>query len=125
MSTIASKLDMASEEDFCKDYLLLNPKEAGFSDLLRIFYSCELYKRDFFDAPEADSLRGLRRRWVVFVSVVAQMLLLQLKKPLAGLGSTLELLLNYPSSNGGFGGLLLHFLTGLFEFLFYLCWMFH
>ena len=114
MSTIDSNLGLPSEEDFCKDYLLLNPKEAGFSDLLRIFYSRELQKRDFFDAPEADSLRGLRRRWVVFVSVMAQMLLLQLKKPLADLGSTLELLQNYPSSNGGFIGLLWNFLTGLF-----------
>ncbi|XP_027091176.1 triacylglycerol lipase OBL1-like [Coffea arabica] len=112
MSTIDSNLGLPSEEDFCKDYLLLNPKEAGFSDLLRIFYSRELQKRDFFDAPEADSLRGLRRRWVVFVSVMAQMLLLQLKKPLADLGSTLELLQNYPSSNGGLGGLLRNFLTG-------------
>lgn len=103
---------MACEENFCNDYLLLNPQEAGFCDLLRIFYSCELEKRDFFDTPEANRLRGLRRRWLVFVSVVAQKLLLQLKKPMADMGSTLELWLNYPTSNGGFGLLLLNILTG-------------
>ncbi|KAL3505163.1 hypothetical protein ACH5RR_035004 [Cinchona calisaya] len=103
---------MACEENFCKDYLVLNPHEAAFCDLIRIFYSCELEKRDFFDTPEANRLRGLRRRWLVFVSVVVQKLLILLKKPMSDMGSTLELWLNYPSSNGGFALLVLNILTG-------------
>nr|XP_027093110.1 uncharacterized protein LOC113713555 [Coffea arabica] len=124
---------MASKEDFSKEYLQLNPKEVGFSDILSIFSSRELEKTDFFHSPEvygeansfhapkvyreADSFHapeayGFRRRWIVFVSLVAQIVLLHLKKPLAVLGSTLELCLNYPSSNGGFIGLLWNFLTG-------------
>lgn len=103
---------MACEENFCQDYLVLNPKEAGFWDLLRIFYSSELEKRDFFDTPVADRLGGFSDRWLVFVSVVGQKLLLKWKKPMADMGYMMEQWLNYPTSNGGFGRLILNFLTG-------------
>ncbi|CDP21311.1 unnamed protein product [Coffea canephora] len=103
---------MASKENFCQDYLLLNPKEAGFWDLLRIFYSSELEKRDFFDTPIADRLGGFPDRWLVFVSVVAQKILLKGKKPMANIGYYIEQGLNYPTANGGFGRLILNFLSG-------------
>ncbi|KAL3514485.1 hypothetical protein ACH5RR_027202 [Cinchona calisaya] len=103
---------MACGENFCQDYLVLNPKQAGFKDLLRIFYSSELEKRDFFDTPVADRLGGFSDRWLVFVSIIGQKLFLKWKKPMASVGYYVEQWLNYPSANGGFGRLIKNFFTG-------------
>ncbi|CAI9115783.1 OLC1v1016776C2 [Oldenlandia corymbosa var. corymbosa] len=105
---------MASDEQnlATADYLVLHPREACHLDLLRIFYSSRLEKHDFFDSPVEDRLTGLRGRWVVFVSLAGQKMLLRLKKPLATVGSIMEKWLNYPTSNGGYGRLFWNILTG-------------
>lgn len=98
-------------------YLLLRPEEVGFLDLFHILYSSELQKKDFLDVPLEDAddpllFFTLRRRWLIFVSIVLQKLLILFKEPMAWLGSTLELFLNYSTANGGYSWLLFNFLTG-------------
>ncbi|KAG9129540.1 hypothetical protein Leryth_025089 [Lithospermum erythrorhizon] len=102
-------------KEFSTDYLVLEAENASLFDLFRIFYSSELDKRDFFDAPTGSVealLASFRHRWVVFVSVVAQKLLLLGGAPMKWIGSTIELLLNYPISNGGYFNLLVNLVKG-------------
>ncbi|CAI9115781.1 OLC1v1016774C1 [Oldenlandia corymbosa var. corymbosa] len=103
---------MASGENLFTDYLVLHPSEAGYLDLLRIFYSSDLEKRDFFDTPVEDRLRGLRGRWLIFVSVVMQKVFFRLKNPMAKIGSNVENWMNYPTCNGGYGRLFWNIFTG-------------
>ncbi|KAK4434422.1 Lipase [Sesamum alatum] len=103
---------MAAEVEFCENYLLIKPEEASWFDLLRILCSETLENRDFYRTPVEAEVVRFRRRWIVFISVLLQKLLLLLKKPLAAVGAAVELLLNYPASNGGFLGLLWNLLTG-------------
>ncbi|XP_070048231.1 triacylglycerol lipase OBL1 [Nicotiana tomentosiformis] len=104
---------MANKEEFCKGYFELKPQEASFFDFIRIFYSTELDKRNFFDVSAGvEGIRGFRRRWLIFISVILQRFLFWFKKPMASLGSIVELLQNYPSFNGGFLQLLLNIIQG-------------
>ncbi|CAN4115107.1 unnamed protein product [Withania somnifera] len=104
---------MANKADFCKDYLELKPQEASYFDFIRIFYSSELDKRNFFHVSAGvERIRGFRRRWLIFTSVVMQRLLFWYKTPMANLGSFIELLQNYPSFNGGFRQLFFNILQG-------------
>lgn len=107
----------SSEENISSNnnYFFLRPEDACFFDLFRILCSSELRKTDFCDASSEDAdlvFFTLRRRWLIFVSVVLQKLLILFKEPLAWIGSTIELLLNYSTANGGYSWLLFHFLTG-------------
>ncbi|PHU01205.1 hypothetical protein BC332_30992, partial [Capsicum chinense] len=88
-------------EDICKDYFELKPQEASYFDFIRIFYSNNLDKRIFFNVSTgvATTIRGFRRRWLIFISMVMQRLLFLFKNPMANLGSFVELLQNYPSFN--------------------------
>lgn len=52
------------------------------------------------------------RRWIIFISLLVQKMLLYLRKPMAITGSLVELWLNLLSSNGGFLALLLNLLKG-------------
>lgn len=52
------------------------------------------------------------RRWIIFISLLVQKMLLYLRKPMAITGSVVELWLNLLSSNGGFLALLLNLLKG-------------
>ncbi|KAF3642675.1 putative subtilisin-like protease-like [Capsicum annuum] len=101
-------------EDICKDYFELKPQEASYFDFIRIFYSNNLDKRIFFNVSTgvATTIRGFRRRWLIFISMVMQRLLFLFKNPMANLGSFVELLQNYPSFNGGFLQLFLNILRG-------------
>lgn len=104
---------MGCNKEFCKDYLELKPEEAGCCDLLRIFYSCELEKKNFLDAPEGtDQTRGVGRRWIIFASVSMQRFLISVRKPMNSVGSKIELLLNYPSCNGGLLKLFFNIILG-------------
>ncbi|KAL2242086.1 UNVERIFIED_CONTAM: putative feruloyl esterase A [Sesamum indicum] len=103
---------MADEVQFCQNYLLIKPEQASCFDLLRLLCSKTLENRDFFRTPvEAEAVR-FRRRWIVFISLLVQKVLLWLKRPLAAVGDAVELLLNYPAANGGYLRLLFNLLTG-------------
>ncbi|RVX00050.1 hypothetical protein CK203_024738 [Vitis vinifera] len=102
---------MASEDDLCRDYLLLKPEEASFLDLVRVLCCSEWEKRGFIECTEEKELMR-ERRWIIFISLLVQKMLLYLRKPLAITGSVVELWLNLLSSNGGFLALLLNLLKG-------------
>ncbi|KAJ8539517.1 hypothetical protein K7X08_013769 [Anisodus acutangulus] len=104
---------MANNDEFCKGYFELKPQEASYFDFIRIFYSGELDKRNFFDVSAGvETIRGFRRRWLIFISVVTQRILFWFRKPIDSLGFVVEMLQNYPSFNGGFLQLLLNILQG-------------
>ncbi|PSS31432.1 Lipase [Actinidia chinensis var. chinensis] len=103
---------MACEEDFCKDYLVLKPEHASLFDLIRILCSSSFGERRFVESSGANNLGGLRRRWLIFMSVLVQKVLIYLRKPMAWMGYVLEMWLNLLASNGGLGPLLLNLLKG-------------
>ncbi|EOA12516.1 hypothetical protein CARUB_v10026339mg [Capsella rubella] len=89
-----------------KNYFVLDPREATISDLIRLLFSSDVEDRKFIDSSEErrleDDLSRFRRRWIIFVSIVVQKLMILLKKPLYFLGFFLAYWLNLLSSNGGF-----------------------
>ncbi|XVF64076.1 hypothetical protein PTKIN_Ptkin09bG0137900 [Pterospermum kingtungense] len=104
---------MASDETcFCDDYyFLLNPEEASYFDIVSLLFYSELEKRRFIhNAGHQDG--NFRRRWLIFISVLVQKLLLLGRKPLALMGIVVETWLNLLSCNGGLSMLLLNFITG-------------
>lgn len=101
------------EEDFCKNYLLLKAEEASCFDCIRVLHSNDLEKRGFFNTRVEGEVIGFRHRWIIFISLVLQKAFLFSKKPMAAVGSTMELCLNYPAFNGGYRRLFFNFLTGL------------
>ncbi|EXC32848.1 hypothetical protein L484_009548 [Morus notabilis] len=105
---------MASTDYVSQNHLLLKPKEASLIELIRLLYSPELKKRCFIECSEeeGEQSRDFRRRWIVFVSVVAQKLFLILKEPMAMVGDVLESWLNLLAANGGFLALLRNYFRG-------------
>ncbi|KAG8384371.1 hypothetical protein BUALT_Bualt04G0111200 [Buddleja alternifolia] len=96
---------------FSSNYMLLKPEEAGFVELTKILFSRDIAKRKFVDCPEGIE-EPFGRRWIIFVSVLAQKLLQAVAQPLAAFGSGVEHWLNLLSANGGFFRLLLNSLKG-------------
>lgn len=105
---------MASEcnKSFSCDYMLLNPDEASLHDVVKILFSSDIGKRKFVDCPEG-TRETFGRRWIIFVSILAQKLLQKVSKPLAGFGSAVEEWLNLLSSNGNIFRLVLNSITGI------------
>lgn len=91
--------------------MLLKPEEVTFVDLINILFSTDIEKTKFVDSPEAKE-ESFERRWLIFISVVAQKSLQFFSKPMAFVGSRIEIWLNLLSSNRGFGRLLLNVLRG-------------
>lgn len=88
-----------------KNYFVLDPREATVSDLIHLLFSSDIGNRKFIHSSEErleDDLSRFRRRWIIFVSIVIQKLMILLKKPLYFLGFSLAFWLNLLSSNGGF-----------------------
>ncbi|XP_022768754.1 uncharacterized protein LOC111312602 [Durio zibethinus] len=105
---------MARDENcFCDDYFLLNPKEAGFFDLFRLLCSSQLGNRRFIDFPGQQQHQNFRYRWITFISVLVQKLLMLGTKPMALVGNVIEMWLNLLSSNSGLVGLLRNTVTSL------------
>ncbi|KAL7127482.1 hypothetical protein ABFS83_14G255700 [Erythranthe nasuta] len=100
-------------EAFCENYLLLKPEEASFFDFFRILFSSDLESKKFCNTGgQGGVITGFSHRWIVFLSVLLQKILFLFTKPLAAVGNLVELLLNYPSANGGLFHLLINLLTG-------------
>ncbi|KAI8549929.1 hypothetical protein RHMOL_Rhmol06G0063400 [Rhododendron molle] len=96
--------------DSCDDYLELKPHHASLLDLVRVLFSSHksLSRAKFVETSDANHLKSLELRWIVFISLLVQKLLLYLKKPVARTGYVIEMGLNLLSSNGGFCQLLLN-----------------
>lgn len=94
------------------NYLLLKPEEASLLDLVRFLFSSTLVNRSFIECPQELEFPEFRHRWILFISVVAQMALLASKNSLNRIGYKVEMWLNLLSSNGGFFRLLFNILRG-------------
>lgn len=106
----------SSEELFGLNYLLLKPQEASAVDLGRLLFSSNLNNRGFIECPREIEAREFRQRWLLFISIVAQKVLVASRNSLKNVGDTLELWLNLLSSNGGLIRLLFKFLIGNYPF---------
>lgn len=115
---MASKPNDKCNKGFADSYMLLSPEDAHFFDLLRVLYSRNLGHRKFVDSNAEGSYEGsFRNRWLIFVSLVLQKLLLFIAKPLSFFGSCVEFFINLLVLNGGFIMIVINFLTGYFNFL--------
>ncbi|CAL9238514.1 unnamed protein product [Arabidopsis halleri] len=100
-----------------KNYFVLDPREATVMDLMRLLLYSDLENRKFVDTSVENlenRLCEFRGRWIIFVSIVVQKLLIILRKPLSFLGFALGFWLNLPSSNGGFFKIFLNLVKGRF-----------
>ncbi|CAL4885527.1 unnamed protein product [Urochloa decumbens] len=86
---------------FCSDFMVLRPDKGGFYDMFHLLCSCKVAENAAVDCPSGTEIADWRRRWVVFVSLVAQVLLLWVKKPVALLGRVMEYWMNLLNENGG------------------------
>ncbi|KAK3416231.1 hypothetical protein EUGRSUZ_H01681 [Eucalyptus grandis] len=112
---------MACDKSFCSNYLLLSPEKAGVIDLLRILIYSDVHKREFLDSSE-EGEESFERRWIMFVSILVQKLLLLVAKPLSLIGSVIKFLLNLLSSNRNFGRLLVNCFRGQSAYLVIAIW---
>lgn len=98
-------------KSFCSNYMLLNPEDAAFADVVKILFSDDIAKRRFVDCP-AGTHEPLGRRWIIFISILAQKFLQATAKPLAGFGAKVEYWLNLLNGNGGFFRLIMNSFKG-------------
>jgi hypothetical protein len=87
--------------DFFSDFMVLRPDKGGVRSLLHLLCSCKVADNDAVDCPAGTEVAERWRRWAIFVSLAAQMLLLAVKRPLAALGSAVEYWMNLLTDNGG------------------------
>ncbi|KAA8531691.1 hypothetical protein F0562_006592 [Nyssa sinensis] len=102
-------MTMDCNKCFSSDYMLLKPEEARLFDLIHILFSPEIEKRKFVDCPKGIREENFKRRWLIFVSVVVQKVLLLVSKPLGWVGRKIEWWLNLVSNNRNLGVLFLNF----------------
>ncbi|KAG8072533.1 hypothetical protein GUJ93_ZPchr0006g45506 [Zizania palustris] len=88
-------------DDFSSDFMVLRPDRGGLCDLAHLLWSGKVADNAAVDCPIGTEIAGWRRRWAVFISLVAQMLLLWAKKPVALLGKATEYWMNLLTENGG------------------------
>ncbi|XP_062233274.1 triacylglycerol lipase OBL1-like [Phragmites australis] len=92
---------MDGRDDFFTDFMELQPDKGGLRNLLHLLCSCKVADNDAVDCPIGTEVAERWRRWVIFVSLVAQMLLLWVKRPMAAVGRGIEYWMNMLTDNGG------------------------
>ncbi|KAF5738218.1 triacylglycerol acidic lipase TAL3 [Tripterygium wilfordii] len=102
---------MECDKSFSRSHMLLKPEEVKFVDLFKILFSSNIENRKFVDC-KAKKEEKFDRRWIIFISILAQKVLQFLSTPLSIIGSLFETWLNLLSNNGGFLKLLLNVLRG-------------
>ncbi|CAM8953837.1 unnamed protein product [Rhodiola kirilowii] len=96
-------------KEFATDYMLLDQEKLGIKDLYHILFSSDIENRNSVDTSAARE-DDISRRWIIFISILAQKLLQLASKPLSKFGSAIEYWLNLLSCNGGFFRLVLNIL---------------
>ncbi|KAL1316252.1 hypothetical protein HN51_068477 [Arachis hypogaea] len=101
-------------KSFANSYLLLMPEEASLLDLVRILFSQNIGHRKCLESHSGEKTveRSFKRRFLIVASILLQKLLMAVSKPLAFLGSFIEMFINTLNLNGGLFSTLLHLLTG-------------
>ncbi|KAJ0754136.1 putative triacylglycerol lipase [Helianthus annuus] len=100
------------DKSFCEDHLLLSPKDVGLRDLITLLFSKNIANRKGIDCPAGTTEETFTRRFVIFISIVAQKVLLLLYKPLSWVGSAIEFMPNFMLANGGLSKLLFNVVSG-------------
>ncbi|CAL0311548.1 unnamed protein product [Lupinus luteus] len=101
-------------KSFANSYMLLKPEEAHFFDVIRVLFSKNLGHRKFVDSKKEGPLvdESFRHRWLIFISVMLQKLMMFVAKPLATFGYWVEWFINLVILNGGLHRIPLNFLIG-------------
>ncbi|KAK3218967.1 hypothetical protein Dsin_012937 [Dipteronia sinensis] len=99
------------DKSFSSNYMVLNPDEVGLFDLINMLFSSNMEKRKFVDSSEVEE-QDFWRRWIMFISIVVQRLLLFFAKPMSIFGLAIEFFLNLLSINGNLASLLLNLVQG-------------
>ena len=86
-------------DGFSGDFMVLRPDKGGVRSLLHLLRCSDGGESDAVDCAAGG--KEVADRWIIFVSIVAQMLLLWVKTPLAKLGSAVEYWMNLITDNGG------------------------
>lgn len=83
------------------DYLILKPDKVTLLGLIDLLYTGDIDKNSAVHCPEkTHNINELRRRWILFVSLFLQMILLKLRKPMAMFGWAVEKWMNLYYANG-------------------------
>ena len=83
------------------DYLILKPDRVTVLCLNDLLYTGDIDKNSAVHCPErTPNINKLRRRWILFVSLFLQIILLKLKKPMATFGRAVEKWMNLYYANG-------------------------
>ncbi|CAD6242235.1 unnamed protein product [Miscanthus lutarioriparius] len=88
-------------DDVYSDFMLLRPDKSGLYALFHLMWSCKVSENAAVDCPAGTEMSDWRRRWAVLVSLVAQVLMLWAKKPMALIGRVTEYWMNLVNENGG------------------------
>ncbi|KAM3380535.1 hypothetical protein P3S68_006108 [Capsicum galapagoense] len=102
-------------KSFCSNYMLLKPEECSALDLAGILFSSKNRgQRKFLDCPYEQMTTKVLfpHRWIIFISILVQKILLAIAEPLAKLGNATEYWLNLQNVNGGLLRLIFNFLRG-------------
>ncbi|KAE8718863.1 Detected protein of unknown function [Hibiscus syriacus] len=79
-------------------FLKVRPREAGLRDLSRLLARSDIRQRDFVDSSDETGVE-FKYRWLIFISIVMQKLLMFFSKPMALVGLVIETWLNFLSYN--------------------------
>ncbi|XP_066320714.1 uncharacterized protein [Miscanthus floridulus] len=88
-------------DGFYSDFMVLRPDKGGLYALFHLMWSCKVSENAAVDCPAGTEMSDWRRRWAVLVSLVAQVLMLWVKKPMALIGRATEYWMNLVNENGG------------------------
>lgn len=101
-----------ADTGYFSDYLVLKPDKAGLLDLLNVLYSGKTDGNAGIYGPPGAEIAEMRRRWVVFITLLMQRTLLLSSSSMARFGSAAVFLGNLVTDNGGLLRLLANFVRG-------------
>ncbi|GMI98018.1 hypothetical protein like AT5G42930 [Hibiscus trionum] len=92
-------MESLSFHKFSGNYLVLRPNEVSVFDLFRVLWSHELEEKAFVECPPERLHENIRRKWLIFMSLSSQKLLLHAARPLRWIGEKLEMWVNLVTLN--------------------------
>ncbi|KAL6227362.1 hypothetical protein ACLB2K_001320 [Fragaria x ananassa] len=104
---------MTSPFKFTRNYLVLRPDKAGPIKLVQFLWSGYIAEgEDAMILCAQGEEENLKRKWLISLTLLLQMILLWIAKPMRNFGLAFEWFLNLPSSNRAWLQLSLDLLTG-------------